>query len=420
MMPSQTGSTPGIASSGGATIGTTTKMISNASITKPSRNIASITARIAPAAPPGRSTSARCTMSSPPSPRNTRLNSVAPIRMVKIIDVICVVLVTVGVRYPARQTWRTAKSRAPATAIISRHEQPSRHRRAQHDQCEEARDAKTRRPARRAFDAQRGQQDRADRADGSGFGRRRKPDQDRAEHHDDQQHRRDHRPGDLRDEREAMRRRRIGRDRRHGGGPQNRDRDEKQEIEQHQRQPRHERAGEQVADRNRLRREDALGELRGLKRIVELVAEQHQHGRGRQDLRERRGRRHRAGGEALVVAVAQHRRQRDQRDGDDGGADHALGGGEQHADQHDRDAEAAGQRAEQPAHRFEQILGDARALQHHAHEDEQRDREQHRVGHHAEDALRQRVEEAEVHRAERRGRAAAKASDTPPSVSATG
>ncbi len=44
MMPSQTGSTPGICSSGGATIGTTTKMISKASITKPSRNIASITA----------------------------------------------------------------------------------------------------------------------------------------------------------------------------------------------------------------------------------------------------------------------------------------------------------------------------------------------------------------------------------------
>ncbi len=40
MMPSQTGSTPGILSSGGATIGTTTKMISKASITKPSRNIA--------------------------------------------------------------------------------------------------------------------------------------------------------------------------------------------------------------------------------------------------------------------------------------------------------------------------------------------------------------------------------------------
>ena len=44
---------------------------------------------------------------------------------------------------------------------------------------------------------------------------------------------------------------------------------------------------------------------------------------------------------------------------------------------HDRNAEAAAQRAEQPAHRLEQVLGDARALQHHAHEDEQRDRQQH-------------------------------------------
>src|SRR5215469_13957644 len=45
-IPSQTGSTPGMRSSGGATIGTTTKMISKASITKPSRNIAAITAMI--------------------------------------------------------------------------------------------------------------------------------------------------------------------------------------------------------------------------------------------------------------------------------------------------------------------------------------------------------------------------------------
>src|SRR5664280_1240160 len=87
MMPSQTGSTPGIVSSAGATIGTTTKMISKASITKPSRNIASITASTAPFTPPGKLASARCTMSSPPSARNTRLNSVAPINMRKIMAV---------------------------------------------------------------------------------------------------------------------------------------------------------------------------------------------------------------------------------------------------------------------------------------------------------------------------------------------
>ena len=43
------------------------------------------------------------------------------------------------------------------------------------------------------LDTQRREQYRADRADRGGFGRRRKSDQDRAEHDDDQQHRRDHR-----------------------------------------------------------------------------------------------------------------------------------------------------------------------------------------------------------------------------------
>src|SRR3974377_1405197 len=53
MMPSQTGSMPGMSKSAGATIGTTTKMISKASMTKPSRNTASITTSMAPALPPG-------------------------------------------------------------------------------------------------------------------------------------------------------------------------------------------------------------------------------------------------------------------------------------------------------------------------------------------------------------------------------
>ena len=113
MMPSQTGSTPGIFSSAGATIGTTTKMISKASITKPSRNIASITASTAPLVPPGRLVSARLTMSSPPSARNTRLNSVAPIRMRKIMLVICVVFSTTGIMTPRRLVFIAASNIAP-------------------------------------------------------------------------------------------------------------------------------------------------------------------------------------------------------------------------------------------------------------------------------------------------------------------
>ena len=88
-------------------------MISKASITKPSRKIASITASTAPLTPPGRLLSAAFTMSSPPSARNTRLNSVAPIRMRKIMAVICVVFSTTGISSSRRRALRAASSMAP-------------------------------------------------------------------------------------------------------------------------------------------------------------------------------------------------------------------------------------------------------------------------------------------------------------------
>ena len=179
--------------------------------------------------------------------------------------------------------------------------------------------------------------------------------------------------------------------------------DQIEHVERDQHQARNDRAGKQVGDRNRLRGEIALRQLRGLIGIAELVAEQHQHRRRREDLRQRRGRRDRAGGKRLVVAVPQHGRQHDQAHRHRRSADDAFGGGEQHADEDHRNAKAARQRAEQPAHGFQQILGDARALQHHAHEDEERDGEQHVVGHDAENALRQRAKEREIMTA--RGRA---------------
>jgi hypothetical protein len=54
-------------------------------------------------------------------------------------------------------------------------------------------------------------------------------------------------------------------------------------------------------------------------------------------------------------------------------------------------------RAEQPPHGLQQFAGDARALQHHAHEDEQRHRDQHLVGlvHQAEDAVVEGLQEAQ-------------------------
>jgi hypothetical protein len=97
--------------------------------------------------------------------------------------------------------------------------------------------------------------------------------------------------------------------------------------------------------------------------------------------------------------VAQHRRQHDQAHGDDGRAHDALGGGEQYAHQHDRDRKPTGARAEQPAHGFQQVLGEARAFEHHAHEHKQRDRDQHLVGHDAEHTGRQRAQQRQIHHA---------------------
>src|SRR6185437_15315201 len=75
--------------------------------------------------------------------------------------------------------------------------------------------------------------------------------------------------------------------------------------------------------------------------IAELIAEQHQHRRWRKNLRQRRGGCDRAGGERLVVAVPQHGGQRDQSHRHRGSADNALGGGEQHTNHDNRNAQPA-------------------------------------------------------------------------------
>jgi hypothetical protein len=130
------------------------------------------------------------------------------------------------------------------------------------------------------------------------------------------------------------------------------------------------------------------------------VAEEHERDRGRDDLAERAGGTDRAGGELGVVAGLEHGRQREEAHGDDGGADDAGRGGEQRADDGDRDGEAAPDPGEQHAHGLQELIGDAGPLQHHPHEDEERDRDQHLVDHGAEVARRQPAEEAEVEDAE--------------------
>ena len=66
-------------------------------------------------------------------------------------------------------------------------------------------------------------------------------------------------------------------------------------------------------------------QLRRLKGIAQLVAEQNKHCRRREDLGERCGGRNRACGQGLIVTVAKHGRQHDQAHGDGRGADHAFG-----------------------------------------------------------------------------------------------
>ena len=81
-----------MANNTGATIGTTTKVISIKSRIKPSKKITSITSSVAATIPPGRLLKNCSTTSSPPNPRNTREKIAAPIRIRNTIDVTSVVL----------------------------------------------------------------------------------------------------------------------------------------------------------------------------------------------------------------------------------------------------------------------------------------------------------------------------------------
>ena len=123
------------------------------------------------------------------------------------------------------------------------------------------------------------------------------------------------------------------------------------------------------------------------------VRQQDQHQARRDDLAQRARGADRAAGDRRVVAAPQQRGQRQQPERDHGGADDAGGGAHQHAHADDAQRHAAAQAAGQVADHVEQVFGQARLLQHHAHEHEQRDRQPLVVGHHAVDARRQQVEQ---------------------------
>jgi hypothetical protein len=166
-------------------------------------------------------------------------------------------------------------------------------------------------------------------------------------------------------------------------GLDQRDEEDVADVQRGQRQPRNEGAFVHVADR-----------------FAELVGHDDQHQRRRDDLRQRAGGGDDAGGQPLVVAVAQHDRQRDQAHRDHRGGDDAGRRGEQGADEDHRVGEAAAHRAEELADGVEQVLGHARAFEDEAHEGEEGDGEQRVVAHDAEDALGQRLEERRLEQAE--------------------
>ncbi len=135
--------------------------------------------------------------------------------------------------------------------------------------------------------------------------------------------------------------------------------------------------------------------------VGNLIAQQHQDDRRRNDLPEGSGRGDGSRRQRRRVATPEHRRQRQEPHGDDRGADDARRGGEQGADDGDGNSQASGQAAEQHSHGVEQLLGHFGPLKHHAHEHEQGDGDQHVVGHRiAVDARRQSAEEREVEGAE--------------------
>ena len=155
-------------------------------------------------------------------------------------------------------------------------------------------------------------------------------------------------------------------------GAEDRDADLVENIHPHQHQARDQRAREKVADRDDIGRENPLRALGFLIGIGDLVAEQDQHDGGRNDLAQRARGGDRAGGELGRIATFEHGRQGQQAHRHHGGADNAGRGRQQRADNDDGYAQPAAHGAKQGPHRFEQFLGNARFLQHHAHEDEER------------------------------------------------
>ena len=161
--------------------------------------------------------------------------------------------------------------------------------------------------------------------------------------------------------------------------PQRAQSDDVDDVGDRQHEARDEHAEQDVADRGVGDRADDDGEHRR-----------------RDDGAERAAGADRAADQALGVVVLQHGRDREQADHRLGGADDAAGRREDHAHDDGADRQAAGNASRPHVDGIEQARGDARRLEHGAHEDEERHGGQHLRRRHLLDLLDELVLEALV------------------------
>jgi hypothetical protein len=208
-----------------------------------------------------------------------------------------------------------------------------------------------------------GEQEGADDAHGAGLGRRRQAQKNRAEHDEDEEDRGHHAARAAPSQIPAAQCTRLRGQGRHVA------RAKKAQDE-------HPQAEEQ--NLNEARAEGAA--IHVTHRLLQLIGENDENQRGRNELGYGARGGNDAGCMANVVAIFHHHRQGDEPHGDDRGRDSAGDGTKNRADEDHGIGETAAQSAEKLAEAFEQILREAAALQNGAHQGEEGNGEQQLIG----------------------------------------
>src|SRR5690606_14528953 len=179
------------------------------------------------------------------------------------------------------------------------------------------------------------------------------------------------------------------RNRRRQGGPEHAEKEDIRERDAGQDQPGDHRGGKD-----------------GAHRFGHDVGQQYQDEARRYDLAEGARAADDAASQRLAVIALEKDRQRQQTERDNGGPDDAGRGAHQHANQNDGKSHSAWKGATQESDDVEQIFGQARSLQHYAHEHEERHGQKRVVGGDTVDSERYQVEqrhpEAEITEGESR------------------